>query len=767
MINYNKIPQQMRDYTNYVGWRYEDRGEAKLAKVPYSLLTEKRASVSDPNSWANYDDAIARADRFSGIGFVLTDNDPFCFIDFDKTEDQNVLAMQQEYAVKLNSYAERSPSGQGLHVICKANVDSGSFRKKGIEVYTRSRYMTMTGDVYCDCDICPRQDIVDSLRNDLGCSNSNGSPVPGLIGSMPANRSDQEILEIASNASNGELFRALYNGDLSKHNGDHSAADMALMNILAFYTQNKEQLSRIFKNSPLGNRNKTNRIDYMNRTMDKAIRPIESFLQMHNDNLLITLPTPVKIVVQTEEEVLLDKPEGFVGDLAKLCYDASIKQIPEFAIASALGVMASICGRAYTMDDSDGLNLFIICLGKTGCGKSGIAKGMRFLMKDAKSKMIQMADFEGPSGFASGTGLLNTLKNSPTKSFCVMQDEFIARLKSFNDPKNVQGEITKTVVLELFNASEPNGQLGGMSYADIAKNIPYISRPAVSIISQGTNTEFFDIVDKQMLTSGFLPRNIILNFEGRVPLDNELWNHVAMPKQHTNALMSIATHSLKNIAQNTTTCVRCQDEVKKAHKNFKTEINSIVNRSRQSGLEDIYNRSGQNIMRIAALIAIGDNYIEPLITLKHYIWASKFVMDHINKLKVRFETSNVYFLDVQSIEIHQEDTAMKYVLNYIKATDNSIYKPGCTDQMVTDNIIPHSYLVNSMRTLSAFKQNKYNKPIKEIKDTIARLVEMGYIIEVPKSVVQAYGRNAICYRPVPSEIRDYLSQVESDPDSVE
>jgi hypothetical protein len=38
----------------------------------------------------------------------------------------------------------------------------------------------------------------------------------------------------------------LWQGDTSAHNGDHSAADLALCNLIARYTDDREQVDRVF-----------------------------------------------------------------------------------------------------------------------------------------------------------------------------------------------------------------------------------------------------------------------------------------------------------------------------------------------------------------------------------------------------------------------------------------------------------------------------------------------------------------------------------------
>ncbi len=84
--------------------------------------------------------------------------------------------------------------------------------------------------------------------------------------------SDEEVLEKARNARNGAKFAALYDeGDTSEHDDDHSSADLALVGRLAFYTQDPEQLDRIFRGSSLMREKWEDREDYRDRTIRKAL----------------------------------------------------------------------------------------------------------------------------------------------------------------------------------------------------------------------------------------------------------------------------------------------------------------------------------------------------------------------------------------------------------------------------------------------------------------------------------------------------------------
>jgi hypothetical protein len=68
---------------------------------------------------------------------------------------------------------------------------------------------------------------------------------------VQVNHSDEELLNMARNASNGTAFTALYDyGDTSAYGGDHTRADLALCNMLLFWF-GAYDAERIFRSSAL------------------------------------------------------------------------------------------------------------------------------------------------------------------------------------------------------------------------------------------------------------------------------------------------------------------------------------------------------------------------------------------------------------------------------------------------------------------------------------------------------------------------------------
>jgi KaiC/GvpD/RAD55 family RecA-like ATPase len=132
------IPNEIKYLTQFVGHR---------AKVPINLKTGANASSVDPSSWVPFQQAVTRYKLYGcdGIGFVI--KPPYLGVDLDDcVENGAINPFGKSVIEKLNSYTEYSPSGTGIHIICKGTIDR-AIKKDTHEVYREGRYFTMTGDV--------------------------------------------------------------------------------------------------------------------------------------------------------------------------------------------------------------------------------------------------------------------------------------------------------------------------------------------------------------------------------------------------------------------------------------------------------------------------------------------------------------------------------------------------------------------------------------------------------------------------------------------
>lgn len=231
-----------------------------------------RASPTDPDTWTDFQTAIEAAGRMGfEIGFVLSPHDEFACIDLDVKHDtpQDHIDRCHRIAEAAESYAERSLSGRGLHVWVRAALDGPGCHRDGVEVYDRDRFMICTGDVVIERPIEDGQPLIDVLVEQMRPRRAHNQP----LSDEPETEPDAVIIDRARGAANGTRFVAHYEGNFASiGHDDHSRADMALMQMLAFYTPNNDQLKRVFLSSALGQRDKAaKRIDYVDRTI-RAVR---------------------------------------------------------------------------------------------------------------------------------------------------------------------------------------------------------------------------------------------------------------------------------------------------------------------------------------------------------------------------------------------------------------------------------------------------------------------------------------------------------------
>jgi hypothetical protein len=268
--SYQNIPAEMKARRQWGCWRYEERGDGKPTKPPYQALNGQPADVTNPAHWCSFEEAIAAAPNYDGIGFVFTKNDPFTGIDLDNTKgDEQAFARQKEIECEFNSYSEISPSGHGLHIIVKAKLPGKGRRHGFIEIYDDARFFTMTGNVYSDAPIAERQERSTALWEELGGSQEK----PTAIQDQSQIHSDDHVIVMAAQARNGAKFQALSKGEWQTDYPSQSEADFAFIDIVAFHSKNRAQIARIFRKSALGQRKKAERHDYVDDMISKALNP--------------------------------------------------------------------------------------------------------------------------------------------------------------------------------------------------------------------------------------------------------------------------------------------------------------------------------------------------------------------------------------------------------------------------------------------------------------------------------------------------------------
>ncbi|MDP7281116.1 MAG: phage/plasmid primase, P4 family, partial [Candidatus Poribacteria bacterium] len=251
----------------------------------------------NPKNWLPLQEAIDKYNPqiHSGIGFVLDDSG-YTGIDIDNClETPHKASSLKAWAKPLidqirGNYSEISPSGNGLKVFVPGTKPNGFNRTKisigdgAIEIHNH-QYFTVTGEVIDSGDSdTDGQAQLDSLCHYLLQQTSQQEqrpkqPNPSLVPTeLPTGIDLQQRLEIARHEK-GAKFASLFDqGDISQYDNDHSQADFALCQKLAFYLERNEGLiDEAFRQSSLYREDKWNykhRGDgstYGQMTIEKAI----------------------------------------------------------------------------------------------------------------------------------------------------------------------------------------------------------------------------------------------------------------------------------------------------------------------------------------------------------------------------------------------------------------------------------------------------------------------------------------------------------------
>ncbi|MHB9038899.1 MAG: phage/plasmid primase, P4 family [Armatimonadota bacterium] len=260
----NNIPDELKALRQWVCYRIEKR-DGKPTKIPYRTdrVGRGNAKSNDPSTWHTFDEVVEAAakpkNRFDGIGFALTETDPYVFIDLDHVVDNDEIEpWARDMIARVDSYTEFSQSGMGIHIIARAKKPGPRCRthsKPQFEIYDSVRVVVFTGKLWpgSPSEINDAQQAVHEIYFEVfGENPRNVPPKETTRNARPVGMSDPVLIEEALSASNGEKFGRLWHGNTGEYNGDASAADMALCFMLAYRTdKDPVRMDRLFRESGL------------------------------------------------------------------------------------------------------------------------------------------------------------------------------------------------------------------------------------------------------------------------------------------------------------------------------------------------------------------------------------------------------------------------------------------------------------------------------------------------------------------------------------
>ena len=202
-------------------------------------------------------------ERGCGLGWVIQPG--YVVFDLDDALDESGQLRKhfRPFVESVDTYVEKSISGKGLHAFVKSSVVPDTQKTaiaysdgSKLEILAPGWYVRMTGEVYASkpSKVHDYSGMVRKALQKIREANGEATAEYGHAGEPgPGNSlTDDEVLARAASARNGEKFTRLMEGDTSDHADDESSADLALCNILRFWTGgDPEQMDCLFRRSGL------------------------------------------------------------------------------------------------------------------------------------------------------------------------------------------------------------------------------------------------------------------------------------------------------------------------------------------------------------------------------------------------------------------------------------------------------------------------------------------------------------------------------------
>jgi hypothetical protein len=281
-----------------------DDGSGKMDKFPFDPRVNRVASAHDVTIWLSFVEAVAEATKRGegfGVGFVLTERDPFWCIDVDgayQNGEWSAVALQLFNYFK-GCAIEISQSGTGVHIFGSGIPPAHRCKNiiYGLEMYHSLRFIALTGngaigDAGMDATSL-LQGAVDAYfpatsERETGPQEWTNEPDELWRGPTDDNDLLRRAMQSKSVASafgvkasfadlwsaNESILAQTYPPDPGNRKGiayDESYADIALAQHLAFWTgRNCDRILNLMQQSKLV-RSKWERPDYLPRTIMRAV----------------------------------------------------------------------------------------------------------------------------------------------------------------------------------------------------------------------------------------------------------------------------------------------------------------------------------------------------------------------------------------------------------------------------------------------------------------------------------------------------------------
>ncbi|HEX7822540.1 MAG TPA: DUF3987 domain-containing protein [Sphingobium sp.] len=427
------------------------------------------------------------------------------------------------------------------------------------------------------------------------------------------------------------------------------------------------------------------------------------FAQEPAPALSASMPPPIDVTPAplTQPAVgALPMPPGFVGALAQFVYQQAPRPVAEVAIVAALGLMAGIAGRQWHIPGS-GLNLFVVLVARSAIGKEAMHTGIGKVIGAAMKQVPQATNYVDFSDFVSGPALLKASAYNPC--FVNVAGEIGHKFVSMATTNDPNARSLRKMLTTLYSKSGPDGVAGGIAYSSQDNNVASIQSVAFSLIGETTPSTFYESITDAMMRDGFMSRFCVIEYTGDRP-DKNVARVDQPPQPLIDHIARIIQQAELAAGTNAYQEVTFSDGARAMLDRFEDECDAAI---RVAGDDEnqraVWNRAHLNALRVAALLAVGENHLKPVVSDEQAAWAITLMRHGTSAFLNRIRTGEVG----EGNDTGREQKVMDLCVEFLRLPADKLppwLKHGKAMQGVS--IVPRKYLQQRTGRQSAFQNHK-------------------------------------------------------------
>ena len=294
-------------------------------------------------------------------------------------------------------------------------------------------------------------------------------------------------------------------------------------------------------------------------------------------------------------------PPGLIGDVAKFIYETSERPVKESSIAAALALFAGICSGSFQAHQR-GLNIRIMFISQSCVTEDdALRNGIIRIVNSVAASYPAITQFVDFNDYAKGAALAKAL--ALRKFFVNVVGDFCTKLTGMTNSKNSH-MVSLREAMEHPDKTTPSGH---------------------SLICKATPSTLGDMLTTSVLQSDFVHSFYMVEYTGERPQKNEYLER-QLPDVLRDRVINLCQVTASNVVGHRHTPVEIDPEtlafLDAMDKGWTAEINGTKN----DALRRILDKAHIKVLRVAALLAVADDCIHPVINIAYAAWAHQLVL---------------------------------------------------------------------------------------------------------------------------------------------